>query len=194
MKSIVSQPMPHWQGSAVVNGEIVSDFNLSRYLGQYLLLFFYPLDFTFVCPTELHAFQQQLEEFSKRGAAVVGCSVDSCHAHLAWLRTAQRDGGIEGVTYPLIGDLNKELASLLGVLGPTGVAFRASFLIDKQGIIHRQLVHNLPLGRAVEEELRALDALQAYERNGQVCPANWRAGSKQMEASQRGVQEYFTKN
>lgn len=191
MSLLVSEPAPEWSGSAVVDGAIVQDFNLNRYRGQYLLLFFYPLDFTFVCPTELHAFQEALPQFQQRNGAVVGCSVDSCHAHLAWLRTPKAQGGIEGISYPLISDINKELAKLYGVLHPSGVALRGLFLIDREGILRHQLVNDLPLGRSIEEALRTLDSWQAYEEMGEVCPANWRLGQRQLNPSQSGLETYF---
>ena len=158
----------------------------------YILLFFYPLDFTFVCPTELHAFQEKLGEFEKRGAQIIGCSVDSTFSHLAWVNTPKTKGGIEGVTYPLVADLNKNIARDYQVLNEeAGIAFRGLFLMDKDHIIRHQLVNDLPLGRSVDEALRLLDALIFHEENGEVCPANWQKGKKSMKPTQEGIATYF---
>lgn len=176
---LVGKVAPEFTEKAVVKGQIVDAFSLKDLLGKYVLFFFYPLDFTFVCPTELHAFQEMLPEFEKRGAAVVGCSVDSCFSHLAWLRTPRSEGGIEGVEYPLVSDLNKHISSKFHVLKEDeGIAYRGLFLIDKQGIVRHQLVNDLPLGRSLEEAMRMLDSLIFVEKNGEVCPANWKPGLK----------------
>ena len=154
--------------------------------------FFYPLDFTFVCPTELHAFQEKLEEFEKRGAQVIGCSVDSCYSHFAWINTPKAQGGIAGVDYPIVADLNKTIARDYDVLMESeGIAYRGLFLIDREGIVRHQTVNDLPLGRSVEEALRMLDSLIYFELNGEVCPANWQSGKKSMKPTQEGLALYF---
>lgn len=189
---LIGKPAPSFKTKAVVNGKIITDFSLSRFLGKYVVFFFYPLDFTFVCPTELHAFQQQLEKFEKKNAQVVGCSVDSANSHLAWLKLPRSKGGIEGVSYPLVSDLTKSIAQNYHVLKEDeGIAYRGLFLIDKEGIVRHQLVNDLPLGRCVEEALRILDALIHFEKHGEVCPANWTIGSKTMKPTQEGLENYF---
>lgn len=189
---LIGKKAPEFRAKAVIKDRIYEDFSLSDFLGKYVVFFFYPLDFTFVCPTELHAFQEQLESFELRGAQVIGCSVDSCFSHLAWLSTPRSRGGIEGITYPLVADLSKTIARQFGVLEEEeGIAYRGLFLLDKEGIIRHQLVNDLPLGRSVEEALRLLDALKFYEANGEVCPANWRAGEKTMAATIEGLLNYF---
>lgn len=193
MGVLVGQAAPEFKAKAVIDGQIVSDFSLTQYRGQYVVLFFYPLDFTFVCPTELHAFQDELEEFEKRGAQVIGCSVDSCYTHLAWLNTPKNKGGIEGVDYPLISDLNKTIAKDYDVLmEEEGIAYRGLFLIDKEGKVRHQVVNDLPLGRSVEEAIRILDALIYFEKNGEVCPANWQQGKKAFKPSNEGLKDYYT--
>ncbi len=191
MGVLVGRKAPGFSTKAVVNQTIVENFTLEQHLGKKVLLFFYPLDFTFVCPTELHAFQESLDEFEKRGCQILGCSVDSAFSHLAWVSTPKSKGGIQGVTYPLISDLNKTIARDYDVLVPNeGVAFRALFLIDENGIVFHQLVNALPLGRSVEEALRILDAQIFFEQNGEVCPANWSQGKKGMKATHAGLQDY----
>jgi len=193
MGVLVGRKTPDFSAKAVSNKKIVEAFSLSQFLGQKILFFFYPLDFTFVCPTELHAFQDALPAFHERNCQVVGCSVDSVYSHLAWLETPRAKGGIQGITYPLVSDLNKTIARDYDVLVPNeGVAFRALFLIDQHGIVCHQLVNNLPLGRSVEEALRILDAQIFFEQNGQVCPANWEKGQKGMKATLAGLEEYLT--
>lgn len=191
--SLVGKKAPQVVAKAVVNGNSVEEnFSLADLQGHYVLFFFYPLDFTFVCPTELHAFQEKLFEFEKRHCRVVGCSVDSHFTHLAWLRTPHKDGGIQGVTYPLVADLTKKIASDFGVLKEDdGIAYRGLFLIDKEGIVRHELVNDLPLGRSVDEALRMVDALQFFEKHGEVCPANWRPGSPTMRPDQDGLHGYL---
>lgn len=192
MALLVGKPAPEFCAKAVVNGRIVNDFSLKKYEGKNIVFFFYPLDFTFVCPTEIHAFQEKIEEFQKRDAIVVGCSVDSCHSHLAWLRTPRTKGGIEGVQYPLVSDINKNIAKSYQVLNEDeGIAYRGLFVIDCQGIIRKQEVNELALGRNVDEVLRILDALIYFQQNGEVCPANWREGTKAMKPTQEGLERYF---
>ncbi len=191
MGVLVGRKAPDFSAKAVVNKRIIDTFSLSQYLGQKVLLFFYPLDFTFVCPTELHAFQEALDQFHARGCQVIGCSVDSAYSHLAWLETPRERGGIEGISYPLVSDLNKTISRDYDVLVPgDGVAFRALFLINDQGIVVHQLVNALPLGRSVDEALRILDAQVFFEKHGEVCPANWTHGKRGMKPTSIGLQEY----
>ncbi len=194
MSALISKPAPDFNTNAVINGSIKSDISLSSFQGKYILLFFYPLDFTFVCPTELHAFQAAVPEFEKRNCQVIGCSVDSAFSHLAWINTPKAKGGIQGVTYPLLADLNKTIAKSYNVLFEEGgIAFRGLFLIDKEGIIRHQVVNDLPLGRSVDEAIRMLDALTFFEENGEVCPANWKNGDKGMRPNSQGLEEFFSK-
>lgn len=189
---LIGKKAPEFITNAVVDGRIVNDFSLKTFLGKYVVFFFYPLDFTFVCPTELHAFQEALHEFEKRNAQVVGCSVDSANSHLAWLSTPKSKGGIQGVEYPLVADLKKNIAADYHVLKEDeGIAYRGLFLIDKKGVVRHQLVNDLPLGRSVAEALRTLDALIFHEAHGEVCPANWKTGERSMKATQEGLETYF---
>ncbi|NGX59652.1 MAG: putative peroxiredoxin [Chlamydiae bacterium] len=191
-KLLIGKPAPHFKAKAVIKGKILDEFSLDDLKGKYILFFFYPLDFTFVCPTELHAFQDKLEEFHKRDAQVVGCSVDSWYTHVAWINQPKEQGGIKGVEYPIVSDLNKGISSSYHVLKEEeGLAYRGQFLIDKQGIIRHQLVNDLPIGRSVDEALRLLDALIFHEKNGEVCPANWTLGAKSMKPTQEGLRQYF---
>jgi len=188
---LVGKKAPEINAQAVINHKMV-DFNLTSYLGKYVVFFFYPLDFTFVCPTELHAFQERLKDFEARNAAVVGCSIDSCFSHLAWLSTPKSKGGIEGVTYPIVSDIHKSISRSFEVLKEEeGIAYRGLFLIDKEGVIRHQLVNDLPLGRSVDEAIRLLDALTFYEEHGEVCPANWHVGEKSMKPTNQGLVEYY---
>jgi len=188
---LVGKNSPQIKASAVEDGQIIPDFSLEKYIGSYVVLFFYPLNFTFVCPTELLAFQEALTLFKERNAVVIGCSVDSPYCHLAWLGLSREEGGIQGVTYPLISDLNKTVARDFHVLKEDeGVAYRGLFILDCEGIIRHQLVNDLPLGRSVNEALRSLDMLIAHKTHGQVCPANWRAGDKTMLPTKEGVVHY----
>lgn len=208
MRSLIGKKAPKFSASAVVNGnKIVDNFSLTQYEGsKYVLFFFYPMDFTFVCPTELHAFQEKLEEFEKRNVAVVGCSVDSQYSHLAWLNTPKKDGGIQGVKYPLVADFSKSIAESFGVLAGTyapdengnwvcegaPVAYRGLFLIDKNRVVRHSVINDLPLGRNVDEALRMVDALQHFEECGEVCPANWSKGKDAMKATEEGVSDYLS--
>ena len=209
MQSLIGRKAPAFVANAVLNGnQITEGFSLEQFVGEKeVVFFFYPLDFTFVCPTELIAFQDKLEEFEKRNVAVVGCSVDSEFSHFAWLNTERNKGGIKGVKYPLVADLSKTIAENYGVLASdydydeegnatsTGapVAYRGLFLIDKKGIVRHSVINDLPLGRSVDEAIRMVDALQHFEENGEVCPANWAKGEKAMEATQESVSEYLSK-
>lgn len=193
MSVLVGRQAPNFKADAVVNGDF-QEIQLSDYFGKkYVVLFFYPLDFTFVCPTELIAFQDKLSEFHKRGVEVLGCSIDSKFSHFAWLNTKQANGGIEGVTYPLVSDIHRTIARDYDVLSNDGVAFRGLFLIDKQGIVRHQLVNDLPLGRNVSEALRVVDALQHNEKHGEVCPANWTEGAEAINANKESVSAYLAK-
>ncbi len=192
MSVLVGRQAPDFTATAVVKGEFKENFKLSDYRGKYVLLFFYPLDFTFVCPTELHAFQEQLDTFRKMDCEVIGCSIDSHFSHHAWLSTPKAKGGIEGVTYPLVSDINKTIARDYDVLISTsGIALRGAFLIDKTGIVRHQTVNDLPLGRNVDEFVRLLEALQFTESHGEVCPANWKKGAEGMKTTQKGLHAYF---
>ena len=192
MSVLVGKKAPQFVADAVVNGQIVEGFNSEDYAGKYQVIFFYPLDFTFVCPTELHAFQEKLAEFEKRGVQVMGISVDSAFSHLAWVNTPKVQGGIEGVKYPLIADLNKTISADYDVLVEgAGIAYRGLFLVDKEGIVRHQVINDLPLGRNIDEALRMVDALQFVEEHGEVCPANWHEGEKTMKPTQEGLGEFF---
>lgn len=192
MAVLVGKEAPDFNATAVVNGDFKENFKLSDHRGKYVLLFFYPLDFTFVCPTELHAFQSKVEDFKKLNCEVIGCSIDSQFSHHAWLNTKKEDGGIEGVNYPLVADINKTIARDYDVLIPQdGIALRGAFLIDKNGVVRHQTVNDLPLGRNISEYLRLLEALQFTEEHGEVCPANWKKGEKGMKPDQSGLKSYF---
>ncbi|MCE2743596.1 MAG: peroxiredoxin [Fluviicola sp.] len=210
MGVLVGKKAPSFKAAAVVNGgEIVKDFSLDQFIGKNpVVLFFYPKDFTFVCPSELHAFQAQLAEFEARGAKVVAASTDTEESHWGWLQVPKKQGGIQGVTYPIIADTDKTISEAYGVLageyeydmegkltanGPM-IAYRGLFLIDKNGVVMHQLVNNFPLGRNVDEALRMVDALQFFEENGEVCPANWTKGDAGMTASFDGVADYLAKH
>jgi peroxiredoxin 2/4 len=190
---LIGKKAPTFQAKAVVDGKIVDNFTLEKFIGDYVIFFFYPLDFTFVCPTELHAFQENLVQFQVRGAHVVGCSVDSHFSHKAWIDTPRKLGGIEGVTYPIVSDLNKTISKDYEVLKEDeGIAYRGLFLIDREGVIRHQLVNDLPIGRSIEEALRTLDALIFHEKHGEVCPAGWAPGKKSMQPTSEGLALYFS--
>ncbi len=207
MSVLVGKKAPKFSAAAVVNGnEIISDFSLEQYIGKKdVILFFYPADFTFVCPTELIAFQEKLAEFEKRDVAVVGASTDQEFSHWKWLQTPKKEGGIQGVTYPLVADPANTITENYGVLAGnyeynddgeitfvgSAQAYRGLFLIDKEGVVRHQVVNDMPLGRSVEEAIRIVDALQFFRENGEVCPADWHKGDKAMAATQKGVSEYL---
>lgn len=191
MSVLVGKHAPDFKAKAVFESEIKT-ISLSDYKNKYVVLFFYPLDFTFVCPTEMHAFQEKLHEFKQRGVELLGCSVDSEHSHYAWLNTPKDKGGIKGVQYGIIADLGGSIAQDYDVLSEGKVAFRAVFLIDKNGVVRHQLVNDLPLGRNVDEVLRTIDALQHVEEHGEVCPANWNKGKTAMKATREGVETYLS--
>lgn len=190
--TLVGKKAPEIKAKAVIKNEFFDDFNLNLYKDKYIVLFFYPLDFTFVCPTELHAFQDKLQEFEKRGVQVIGCSIDSPFSHQAWLNTPKSKGGIEGISYPLISDIHKTIARDFQVLNEEeGISYRGLFLMDKERVIRHALVNDLPLGRSVDEVLRLVDALQFHEEHGEVCPANWEQGAKSMKPNAEGLAHYF---
>ncbi|MGB7510594.1 MAG: peroxiredoxin [Pelodictyon phaeoclathratiforme] len=193
MSVLVGRKAPDFDVAAVVNGsQFVDSCKLSDYKGKYVVLFFYPLDFTFVCPTELHAFQEKLQEFRDRNVELIGCSVDSKFSHYAWIRTPRSQGGIEGVTYTLLSDIKKTVSADYDVLDEKEeIALRGLFLIDKEGVVQHQVVNNLSLGRNVDEVLRLVDALQFTEEFGEVCPANWNKGDKSMKPDEEGLKEFF---
>lgn len=207
--ALVGKKAPLFKASAVINGEeIVDNFSLEQYIGKkHVVFFFYPKDFTFVCPTELHAFQDKLNEFEKRNVALIACSTDTEQSHWGWLQMEKKLGGIKGITYPIVADTSKTIAMNFGVLAgeydtnengevfATGamVAYRGLFLIDKKGNVRHELINDLPLGRNVDEALRMVDALQFNEQNGEVCPANWSKGNEGLKATHEGVASYLAK-
>ena len=210
MSVLVGKKAPSFNAQAILNGgEFEKNFSLDQFVGKkHVLFFFYPKDFTFVCPTELHAFQAALGEFESRNCAVVACSTDTEQSHWGWLQMPKNQGGIKGITYPIVADTTKTISMNYGVLageyefddndnmGASGpmIAYRGLFLIDKNGIVQHQIVNNFPLGRNVNEALRMLDALQYFEENGEVCPANWQKGELAMKESHEGVASYLSVN
>jgi len=191
MSTLVTREAPNFKAKAVAADNAFVDLDLSSYRGKYVVLFFYPLDFTFVCPSEIIAFDKQLEKFKERNAEVIGVSIDSEYTHLAWKNTARENGGIGQIRYPLVADLNKNISREYGVLLNDSVALRGLFLIDKEGVVRHALVNDLPLGRNVDEALRILDALQFTEEHGEVCPANWQNGDDAMKPTADGVASYL---
>ena len=196
MSCLVTKPAPDFTATAVMpDNSFKDDFTLSSLRGKYVVLFFYPLDFTFVCPSEIIAFDKALAKFKAKNTEVIGVSVDSKFTHLAWKETPRNKGGIGPIQYPLVADLTKKIAEQYGVLLPdAGVALRGLFLIDTKGVVRHALVNDLPLGRNVDEALRLVDALQFTEKHGEVCPANWREGEEAMKPSAKGVAEYLAKH
>lgn len=188
---LVTKEAPGFTARAVMPDNSFAEISLSSYRGKYVVMFFYPLDFTFVCPSEIIAFDQALEKFEEKNAVVLGVSVDSHYTHLAWKNTPRDQGGIGPIRYPLVADLNKSISRDYGVLLDDGVALRGLFLIDKEGIVRHALVNDLPLGRNVDEAARVLDALQFHEKHGDVCPANWHEGEEAMEPTSEGVAKYL---
>jgi alkyl hydroperoxide reductase subunit AhpC len=194
--ALVGTPAPDFTAKAVVGNDFVDYTLSSNWTGKgsrHTLLFFYPLDFTFVCPTEIIAFSDRIEEFRRRGVSVVGVSVDSEYSHLAWKGTPRSQGGLGEIHYPLVADLKKEIATRYDVLAPDGTAYRGLFLIDQAGIVRHALVNDHPLGRSVDEALRTVDALQHHERHGEVCPADWKPGEAAMVAHPVKSRTYFAK-
>lgn len=195
MSVLVGKEAPDFSAQAVTPEGAFETLTLSQFRGKYVLLYFYPLDFTFVCPSEIIAFDNHLADFRERGCELLGVSVDSHFSHHAWRETPRENGGIGKIGYPLIADLTKSIARDYDVLTPDGaVAFRGLFLIDKEGKVRHQIVNDLPLGRNVEEAIRMVDALQFHEQNGEVCPANWQKGKEGMKPSAEGVATYLAKN
>ena len=210
MAVLVGKKAPKFNAQAVVNGlEFVDNYSLDQFEGKkYVVLFFYPKDFTFVCPTELFAFQEKLAEFEKRNVQLVAVSTDTEQSHWGWLQMPKNAGGIQGVTYPLVADTNKTISKNYDVLAgdyfyndedelqASGelIAYRGLFLIDKEGIVRHQVVNDLPLGRNVDEALRMVDALQFNEENGEACPANWTAEKEGLKATHEGIADYLSKN
>ena len=195
MCTLVTKEAPDFTAQAVMpDNTIKEDFSLSALRGKHVVLFFYPLDFTFVCPTEIIAFNRKLDEFKKRGVEVVGVSVDSQFSHFAWKNTKPEDGGIGDIQFPLVADLSKNIARNYGILFGEEVALRGLFLIDKEGIVRHCVINDLPLGRSVDETIRMVDALQFFEENGEVCPANWHKGEDGMDPSVGGVADYLAKH
>lgn len=208
MSVLVGKQAPSFSAKAVQGAQIIEDFSLDQYLGEkYVVLFFYPKDFTFVCPTELHRFQEEIGEFEARNVAVVGCSTDSEFSHHAWLQQPRNKGGIQDVSYPLVADINKTIANDYDVLAGEYVedeygdlvvegemvSYRGLFLIDKDGIVRHQVVNDMPLGRSINECLRVIDALQHFEEHGEVCPMDWQKGEDAMSATHEGVSGYLAK-
>lgn len=208
MSVLVGKKAPSFKAIANVNGnDMDNDFSLDQYIGKkHVVFFFYPKDFTFVCPTELHAFQAKLGEFESRNVALVACSTDTEQSHWGWLQTPKDKGGIQGITYPIVADTDKTISDAYGVLageydyndeydlvadGPM-IAYRGLFLIDKEGMVQHEVVNNFPLGRSVDEVLRMVDALQYFEENGEVCPADWRKGDDGLKDTHEGIASYLS--
>lgn len=205
--ALIGKKAPSFVATAVLNGkEVVENFSLDQYIGKkYVVLFFYPKDFTFVCPTELLAFQDLLNDFEARNTVVIGCSTDTENSHLAWASTPKNKGGIQGVTYPLVADVAKTIAANYGVLAGdydinergemifngTPIAYRGTFLIDKEGIVRHLVINDFPLGRNIEDALRMVEALQHTEEFGEVCPANWNKGQKAIKETVESTAEYL---
>ena len=196
MSVLVTKKAPDFTAAAVLaDGTIKEDFKLSDLKGKYVVLFFYPLDFTFVCPTEIIAHDRRMDEFKKRDVEVVCVSIDSQFTHFSWRNTPVEKGGIGAIGFPMVADVKHEIARAYGIeYADAGVALRASFLIDKKGVVQHQVVNNLPLGRNVDEMLRVIDALQFHEQHGEVCPAGWHKGEKGMKPTADGVAEYLSAN
>jgi len=194
MSSLVTKEAPDFTVQAVMPDNSFEELTLSSYRGRYLILFFYPLDFTFVCPSEIIAFDKALARFKAKNAEIIGVSIDSHFTHLAWKNTPVEKGGIGNVQYPLVADLDKNISRDYGVLVDESVALRGLFLIDREGIVRHALVNDLSLGRSIDEALRILDALQFTEEHGEVCPANWKEGEEAMKPTAEGVAEYLSKN
>ena len=191
MSVLVTKEAPEFKAQAVMPDGSFKEVSLSDYRGQYTVLFFYPLDFTFVCPTEIIAFSDRVKEFEALGVQLLGVSIDSHFSHLAWRNTPRAQGGIGQIDYPLVADLNKDIARDYDVLLPGGIALRGLLLIDKDGVVRHQVVNDLPLGRSVDETLRMVQALQYFETNGEVCPADWKEGSRTIKADPENSKEFF---
>lgn len=196
MTFMVGQKFPTVQTPAVMeNGEINDTFSVADYgRDSYTVVFFYPLDFTFVCPTEIVAMDQAMAEFEKRGVKVIAASVDSVFSHSAWRRTALNEGGIGEVNFPMLSDIERKLSNELGILADGGVTYRASYLMDKEGTVRHMVINDLPLGRSVNEMMRMVDALEFHEKHGEVCPANWKQGEEAMSATRESTGDYLSKH
>ncbi len=192
MSVLVTQPAPEFTAQAVMEDGSFQELSLSDYQGKYVLLFFYPLDFTFVCPTEIIAFSDRAAEFKALGVQIVGVSVDSHFSHLAWRNTPRDQGGLGDIQYPLVADLTKQIARDYDVLTGDTVALRGLFLIDQKGVVRHQVVNDLPLGRSVDEALRMVQALQFFEKNGEVCPANWKEGARTIKPTVDDSKSFFS--
>ena len=194
MSTLVTKEAPDFTAQAVMGDNTFEEVKLSSYRGKYVVLFFYPLDFTFVCPSEIIAFDKELDKFKAKNTEVIGVSVDSHFTHLAWKNTPRDQGGIGDINYPLVADLDKNISRDYGILSGDSVALRGLFLIDKEGVVRHELVNDLGLGRSVDEAIRMLDALQYSEEHGEVCPANWREGDEAMKPTADGVADYLAKH
>ena len=195
MSVLVTSEAPDFISSAVLpDGSIVDDFQLSNFRGKKIVLFFYPLDFTFVCPSEILAHNHRVKAFSDRDTKIIGVSIDSKHTHNAWRNTRVNDGGIGSIDFPLVSDMNHSIMNSYGIVHPEGTALRGSFLIDENFIVRHQVVNDHPLGRNVDEMLRMIDALEFHTENGEVCPAGWSKGDDGMHENAQSVAEYLTKN
>lgn len=195
MSTLVTRQAPGFTATAVMpDNTMKDDFTLADYRGKYVFLFFYPLDFTFVCPSEILAFDKFLSKFSDKNCAVIGVSIDSQFSHLAWKNTPVEEGGIGNIQFPLVADLDKRISRNYGVLLDSGIALRGSFLIDRDGVVRHAVVNDLPLGRNINEALRMIDALQFHEQHGEVCPANWSEGEDAMQPTREGVADYLSKH
>ena len=195
MSTHVTKPAPDFTAVAVMPDNTFNEkFSLSDYRGKYVILFFYPLDFTFVCPSEIIAFDKALDRFKEKNCEVIGVSIDSQFTHLAWKSSPVVAGGIGNINYPLVADLDKKISRQYGVLLPEGIALRGTFLIDKEGIIRHMVLNDLPLGRSIEEAIRMVDALQFHEQHGDVCPANWKQGEEGMKPTADGAADYLSKH
>ena len=191
MTVLIQNPAPDFKAKAVMSDGSIREIQLSEFRHKYVILFFYPLDFTFVCPTENIAFSDRIEEFEQRNVQVIGVSVDSQYTHLAWRNTPRSEGGIGEIRYPLVADLNKKISASYEVLLPDGVALRGLFLVDRDGIVRHQVVNDLPLGRSMDEALRMVDALQFFEENGEVCPADWQRGAATIKPDPEQSHQFF---
>ncbi|MBF0095853.1 MAG: peroxiredoxin [Magnetococcales bacterium] len=195
MSVLVTKPAPDFTANAVMpDNSIKPDFRLSDYRGKFVVLFFYPLDFTFVCPSELIAFDHRLQEFKNRNVEVIGVSIDSHFTHLAWKNTPVNNGGVGQLRYPMVADISKEITAAYDLLCGPGIALRGSFLIDPEGVVRHQVVNDLPLGRDIDEMLRMVDALQFFLKHGEVCPAGWKQGKPGMKGTTEGVAKYLADN
>ena len=195
MSTLVTRQAPDFTATAVMgDNSFKEDFKLSDYQGKYVILFFYPLDFTFVCPSEIIAFDNSLAKFQEKNCEVIGVSIDSQFTHWAWKNTPVNDGGIGNIKYPLVADLDKKISRQYGVLLDMGVALRGTFLIDKEGVVRHAVINDLPLGRSIDEALRMVDALEFHESHGDVCPANWKEGEEAMTPTAEGVADYLAKH